>query len=380
MRKSRFITGTPLGALTPSAIVAAPDGGFYVSSVLTGVIAEYSATGRFVRRILDPPLVNPLPPVPGGTPYGMVVDDEGSLWYADLGVELTLPDIGPVDGHGTVRRIRFVDGAPLEPEIMRAGLDFPDGLGLVPLVAGSAPTPTDPSASSEWPCGSWGMYGAGVGRTFSTECPTGINTVTARTMVPVWTVRMPRTVTASPAVVAGTVYVGDWGGTMHALRLSDGGERWQFQTAAAPGATFGPIVSSAAVADVEVGATTKRLVVFGAGPRLYALDAANGHVVWVHRPIDGHRRHDHGGRVLPGHPRRDRVRGHRHPQPARGATPVACGVASSPSTPPPAHSCGSSTPSSGNRGAGCGGVWSSPAIDRVERTVLLATANCPAAG
>lgn len=373
--KDLFIVGDPLGALTPSAIVAAPNGGWYVSSVLTGVIAEYDAQGRFVRRVVEPPLIDPLPPHPGGTPYGLAVDGDGSLWYADMGVELTLPAIGPVDGKGTVRRVRFVDGRPLAPEVVRSGLSFPDGLGVVPLVEAGAPSPTDPSASSEHPCGDWGMYGGNVARTFSTECPSAIDRVTARTMVPAWIVPMPRTVTASPAVVDGTVYVGDWSGTMYALRLGDGTERWRFATEHSPGAAFGPIVSSAAVADVRVGSATRRLVVFGAGPRLYALDAADGAPVWVvdrsmgladtpaefeSSPVV------HGGVVYVG------LDTHGRPSTQTGG--VRGGLLALDAA--DGSLLWEFHPELDQPGVGCGGVWSSPTIDTVERTVLVATGNC----
>ena len=373
----RFITGDPLGALTPSAVVAKPGGGFYVSSVLTGVIAEHDADGRFVRRVLDPPLPFLLPPFPGGTPYGLAVAPDGSLWYADLGVELTLPAPGPGDGTGTVRRIAFADGRPLAPEIVRSGLDFPDGLGLVPLVDAALPAPTDPDATSRWGCGDWGMYGGNPERTFSTDCPSGITPVTAAALVPAWTRPMPRTVTAAPAVVDGTVYVGDWSGTMYALRLSDGSERWHHRTEPAPGAAFGPIVSSAAVADVDVGGATTRLVVFGAGPRLYALDAATGDPVWV---LDESRGRVgtpteiesspvvHGGVVYVG------VDTHGGDEAETGgvrggllAVDAATGAVR-----------WRFHPELDQPGVGCGGVWSSPTIDVVEGTVLLATANCGA--
>lgn len=375
--KTRFITGDPLGALTPSAIIGAPGGHYFVSSVLTGVIAEYDANGLFVRRVLDPPALVPTPPYPGGTPYGMVLDEEGSLWYADIGVELTLPNIGPVDHHGSVRRIRFVDGDPLSPETVRSNLSFPDGMGTVTLVDAPPPAPTDPAATSQWGCGNWGMYGAGLGRTFSVECPTAINTTTARTLVPAWTVRMPRTVTAAPAVVGGTVYVGDWSGTMYALRATNGSERWRFRTAASPGAAFGPIVSSAAVADVRVAGTTRRLVIFGAGPRLYAVDGNTGAEVWrVDRsnslastptefessPVV------HGGIVYVG------VDTHNQAEAATGgqrggllALDAATGAL-----------VWEFNPELLQPGAGCGSVWSSPTIDTVQGTVLLATGNCAA--
>ncbi|MBA2282093.1 MAG: PQQ-like beta-propeller repeat protein, partial [Acidimicrobiia bacterium] len=277
---TRFITADPIGALTPSAIVGAPNGHYYVSSVLSGVIAEYDHAGAFVRRVLSPPVLDLQPPYATGTPFGLAVGDDGSLYYADIGVQLTLPAPGPGDHNGTQRVIRFVDGQPQHPETLATGLMYPDGQGFVTVTGAAGPPVTSPNSSSQWGCGDWGMYGADLGRTFSTECNTSINPLTALTMAPAWTVPMPRTVTASPAVVGGTVYVGDWSGTMYALRLSDGARRWSYQTDAAPGAAFGPIVSSAAVTDVVVGGVTKRLVIFGAGPRLYALDAGTGALVW----------------------------------------------------------------------------------------------------
>ena len=373
--KTTFITGDPIGALTPSAIVAAPGGGYIVSSVLTGVIAQYDEAGRFVRRILDPPLVRPIPPVPGGTPFGMTFDDEGSLWYADIGIALTLPAPGPADHNGSVRRIRFADGDPQAPETIRAGLTFPDGMGYVPLVDAPPRAAIDPAATSQWGCGNWGMYGADVGRTFSTECPTAISPANARTLAPAWTVQVPSTVTASPVVVGGTVYVGDWGGTMHALQLSDGRRKWAFQSAPAPGASFGPIVSSAAVAEVSVAGTTRRLVIFGAGARLYAVDATTGAQVWqldrtaglAGTPVQIESSPVvHAGIVYVG------IDTHGHPESDTGgvrggllAVDAATGAL-----------VFEFNPELNQAGRGCGSVWSSPTIDTVEGTVLLATANC----
>lgn len=376
--KTRFITGDPLGALTPSAIVRAPGGGFFVSSVLTGVIAEYDQQGRFVRRILDPPAVNPLPPHPDGTPYGMTVDAEGSLWYADIGVVISGEGaIGPGDHNGSVRRIRFVDGDPLPPEVVRSGLMYPDGMGTVQLAGFTPPAPADPTATSQWGCGDWGMYGAGLGRTFSTTCPTSINTTTARTLVPAWTVRMPRTMTAAPAVVGGTVYVGDWSGTMYALRATNGSERWRFRTESSPGAAFGPIVSSAAVADVRTGGSTRRLVIFGAGPRVYAVDANTGTQAWVVDRSNGLAATTtefesspvvHGGVVYIG------VDTHNAGVAATGGQRG--GLLALDAT--DGTLLWEFNPELAQVGVGCGSVWSSPTVDVERGTVLLATGNCTA--
>lgn len=375
--KSLFIPGQPLAALVPSAIVPSPRGGWFVSSVLTGVIAEYEHDGTFVRRVLEPPLVETgQPPYSTGTPYGLAVDEEGSLWYADLGVVLSLPDIGPGDGNGTVRRIRFVDGEPLYPETMNAGLAFPDGMGVVPLTGAPAPPArTAAQATSAGRCGNWSMYGAELGRTFSTECPTSISPQSTPSLIPAWTVKTPKTVTASPVVDNGTVYVGDWSAQFYALRLSDGKERWRFQAEAAPGAAFGPIVSSAAVTDTG----DRRLVIFGAGPRLYALDADTGQQVWVvdlsrglaatpteieSSPVV------HEGVVYVG------VDTHNKPEDQTGGVRgglLAVGVVDG-------RTRWAFHPELDQPGVGCGGVWSSPVVDTVNRHVLIATGNCSATG
>jgi len=138
------------------------------------------------------------------------------------------------------------------------------------------------AGSSEADC-QWAMYGQNLARTFSHECETAISTTSVATLVPAWFFQTGFSVTASPAVVGGQVFVGDWSGTMHALDAGDGTELWSVQTEEAPGAPFGPIVSSAAVADVVMGgeAGARRLVIFGSGPRMYALDATDGSEVWV---------------------------------------------------------------------------------------------------
>jgi hypothetical protein len=127
--KEKFISDPNIA--TANGVVLIPGGGFYVSSVITGVIAEFDAEGQFVRRILEPPAGMTLPPFPTGTPLGLGIASDGTLYYADLGLEVTPTRIGPGRDAGTVRRIRFVDGEPQAPETMDTGLNFPDGLGIL---------------------------------------------------------------------------------------------------------------------------------------------------------------------------------------------------------------------------------------------------------
>ncbi|MGH8984925.1 MAG: hypothetical protein ACRDY6_13765 [Acidimicrobiia bacterium] len=128
-----FIPGGQNNLAFPNAIVPTAGGsGYYVDSVINGVINEYDENGAFVRTVLAPP--------PGeeigeetystGTPLGLGIDSEGTLYYADIGITISANGIGP-GPEGTVRRIRFVDGEPQAPEVMGDGLAFPDGIGVL---------------------------------------------------------------------------------------------------------------------------------------------------------------------------------------------------------------------------------------------------------
>jgi hypothetical protein len=130
VKKEQFI-GLGNGLAAPIAIVRAPKNDFYVSSVISGVINEYDADGGFVRTILQPPAGETLGETTfsTGTPLGLGVGPDGTLYYADIGITITSDGIGP-GPEGTVRRIRFVNGEPQPPETMGGGLAFPDGIGV----------------------------------------------------------------------------------------------------------------------------------------------------------------------------------------------------------------------------------------------------------
>ncbi len=255
--------------------------------------------------------------------------------------------------------------------------------------SGQSVTPTGPRGTasttglgtSEWPEPSWGMYGRTLSRTFSSEAPSPISRSTVQSLVPAWVYKTAKTVTASPAVVDGTLYVGDWAGVMYALDTIGGSLRWKFATERAPGAAFGPIVSSAAVADVTVAGAVRRLVIFGSGPRLYALDADDGSPVWV-RNVGAL---DAAGRPLLAD---DPTEIESSPLVWEGTVFVGMDT----------HNQGDEQ-TAGIRGGllavdaatgdlrwkfepelgaglGCGGVWSSPTLDPSRRRVFFATANC----
>ena len=59
-----------------------------------------------------------------------VVAPDGTLYFADIGIVISDDGIGPGDGTGKVRKIRFVDGEPQPPETIAEDLAFPDGIGI----------------------------------------------------------------------------------------------------------------------------------------------------------------------------------------------------------------------------------------------------------
>ncbi len=117
-----------MGFTAYTGLAIAPNGNLYVADILSGEIGEYDLDGNLVRMILDP---GP-GPITTGDPQGLAVDSDGTLYYTDLDLVGTFPDLGP-GPNGTVWRITF-DGAgnPQPPEIVREGLAFPDGLSVIP--------------------------------------------------------------------------------------------------------------------------------------------------------------------------------------------------------------------------------------------------------
>ncbi len=115
----------------PNGVVGSPSGGFYVSSALTGVIAEFDASGNFVRTILEPPPGETIgaQTLSTGTPVGIGIDSAGNLYYADIGLIVTPEMTGP-GPEGAVQIIQFVDGEPEFPEVLGFDLEFPDGIGI----------------------------------------------------------------------------------------------------------------------------------------------------------------------------------------------------------------------------------------------------------
>ena len=125
----------------------------------------------------------------------------------------------------------------------------------------------------------WRAFGAGVMHSFTvgTGC-SSINTTSARTLVPAWVMHTPDSITASPAIADGTAYVGSWDGTFYAIDIATGAVRWTFLISSHARTAFGRIVSSATIEPYRDPASgrERQVVLFGGGSSLWALDASTG--------------------------------------------------------------------------------------------------------
>lgn len=131
VQRETFIND-PAHVATPTGIARARNGNWYVGSVLTGTIAEYTRDGVFVRYVLQPPAGEVLPSLSTGNPQGLAVDCTGDLYFADLALVVRSGGIGP-GRDGKVRWIHFDDaGVPQPPVVVKSGLAFPDALGIIP--------------------------------------------------------------------------------------------------------------------------------------------------------------------------------------------------------------------------------------------------------
>jgi outer membrane protein assembly factor BamB len=256
---------------TPTGIARAPSGDWYVSSVLTGNIAEFDSAGSYVRTVVQPAVPVEVGGLPASTghPQSLAVDAEGSLYYADLDLRgsLLAPDTGP---NGSVRRVRFsASGVPMPPEVVRQGLSFPDGVAIFP---GDLP-PTE-----------WRTLGGSARRLYFNPDETQLTTRNADQLATIWQAQAGAIVTASPSVAAvelpgegltQMVYFPSWDEKVYAVRLSDGSPVWTFTAANQPGASY-PAAASVTVSELD---GTDRVFV-GVGETMYSLDAVTGQEIW----------------------------------------------------------------------------------------------------
>ena len=145
-------------------------------------------------------------------------------------------------------------------------------LALVTTAVAVVPARATAPSGCEWPA-----FGHDSGHSFapSPGC-SDITPANAPTLHPAWFFHTPDSVTASPTVAGGRVFVGSWDGTFYAFaaqpRPGPVAPLWTFAIHDANRTAFGRIVSSAAV--TTVGGT--QVVLFGGGATLYVLDAATG--------------------------------------------------------------------------------------------------------
>jgi outer membrane protein assembly factor BamB len=161
---------------------------------------------------------------------------------------------------------------------------------IVAVATGSAGAQSDSTRTrpGRW---DWPTYGHDAQHTFHAR--TTLTPSLARALQPAWTFPTGDAVTATPTVVAGTVYVGSWDGWFYAVALRTGTLRWKFQLDAQPAVSPQPghqprdftsdggmVTSSAWFQPGD--AHQRDLVIFGGGYTLYALDARTGGLVWKH--------------------------------------------------------------------------------------------------
>lgn len=258
--RSAFISYTdPVATL---GVARRADGHVFVSQVVglagrPAGIREHDADGTFLREIL--------PAGDWGNPAGMAFDSRGTLYYADLGLNEQNMDVA---GAGTVRRVAFdAEGRPSEPELVRRGLSFPDGLAVLP------------SRADEWL-----TLGGSVRRTYFNPRERAITAATAPQLINKWRYPASGMITAQAVVTwvelpgegrTQIVVFSSWDGYVYALRTENGSRVWRYQRKPQPGA-FYPFSGSPTIAWID---GEQRVYVPG-GETLYCLDATTGAERW----------------------------------------------------------------------------------------------------
>ncbi len=271
VNRSDFLTvASGLGTYSGLAMRGSgPGERLIAASVLEGKIGEFDLGGSLTRMLLDHGVSFATLPKPHGNPQGIAVGADGTLYYADLDLVGTLPNVGP-GPNGKVRRIRF-DAAdqPLTPEIIREGLAFPDSVAVFP---------GDLEATE------WRTYAGGPERTFFQDAESVLGPANVNLLAQRWKFTADAVMTASPSIAQVDVpglgltrvaYITSWDRHVYALRLSDGMVLWRFLTEQQPGASF-PNAASVHVARLG----NEDRVFVGSGEIMYALDAATGAEIW----------------------------------------------------------------------------------------------------
>ena len=136
-----------------------------------------------------------------------------------------------------------------------------------------------PAAATDWP-----MYAGGPRRLFFNPAETLITSANVTGLRVKWAFPTGAVVTGSPAVVTldlpgehrtAVAFLASWDGGLYAVRVRDGTLLWRFAMADQPGASF-PEASSVDVETID----GRPCVFVGGGETLYAVDAVSGTEVW----------------------------------------------------------------------------------------------------
>jgi len=257
---------------TFTGLAMAQNGNLYAASIFDGSIGEFrlDAPGTSVAETLVRTILPRSPyPQATGSPQGLAVGGDGTLYYADLNLVGDFPDLGP-GPNGSVRRIRFdTNGDPLPPETIRSGLAFPDGVAVFP---------------GHLPSKEWRTYAGSPSRSFHNPDEFILGAEHAGQLVQRWRFETGAILTGSPTVarlevpgegVKPIAFIQSWDGNVYAVRVEDGSELWRFTTEPQPGANF-PNTASAHVEAID----GRETVFIGSGHVFYALDALDGHEIW----------------------------------------------------------------------------------------------------
>jgi outer membrane protein assembly factor BamB len=275
-------------------------------------------------------------------------------------------------------------------------------LGLIVVALAASAVPVARAADPACRRPAWPMYGHDLAHSFQQDpgCAE-ITPANAPTLVPKWFVHTLDSVTASPTVVDGVVYIGSWDGTFYAIDAESGEVRWTFEVDDEHSVGFGRIVSSAAVARFrDHRGRARKVVLFGGGATLYALDANSGVRLAA---IDLDPRADDvkarqaddppdveiesspavvGDRIYVGmdvHNADETGRTGLVSLRLRSSGPRAWRLDPLWKFDPETgrvHTGQAGLTAESGQGFGCGGVWSSPAVDTARKLVFFGTSNC----